>query len=65
MQKLKKGLKLAGFICLIILASFGVGISGAAPVLPRNRNNNVIEITIESIETDEEVEEPVNTLFKQ
>lgn len=65
MQKLKKGLKLTGLICLIILACFGVGISGAAPVLPRNRDNKVIEITIESTETDKEEEETISTLFKQ
>lgn len=37
MKKWKKALKLAGVICLIVLASLGVGLGGAAPILPKNR----------------------------
>lgn len=37
MKKLKKILKLTGIICLIFLASVGMGLTGAAPVLPKNR----------------------------
>ncbi|QMU30735.1 hypothetical protein [Adhaeribacter radiodurans] len=36
MKKWQKALKLTGIICLIILASLGVGLGGA-PILPKNR----------------------------
>lgn len=37
MKKFKKLIKIAGIICLIFLASMGVGLGGAAPILPKNR----------------------------
>ncbi len=37
MKKLSKIIKLAGILCLIVLASIGVGMGGAAPILPKNR----------------------------
>ncbi|PSR55070.1 hypothetical protein AHMF7605_16955 [Adhaeribacter arboris] len=37
MKKLSKIIKLAGIVCLIVLASMGVGLGGAAPILPKNR----------------------------
>ena len=40
MQKIKKILRILGFILLIILAVIGVGITGAAPVLNNRRTKN-------------------------
>ncbi|AFD06380.1 hypothetical protein [Solitalea canadensis] len=66
MQKLKKGLKLVGLSLLIIIACLGVGISGAAPVLPRNKENSVLEVTVELKEnTEEESETMIINHFKQ
>ncbi|POY37546.1 hypothetical protein C3K47_07215 [Solitalea longa] len=62
MAKLKKLLKLCGLGALIILACFGVGITGAAPVLPKNRENSIIEI---KVELDEEKEQKTDLLFTE
>jgi len=37
MKKFSKIIKLTGILCLIVLASFGVGLGGTAPILPKNR----------------------------
>ncbi len=55
MKKFKKILKILGIICLIFLASLGVGLGGAAPILPKNRTR-FIDTTakIELVEVQDE-----------
>ena len=51
MKKAQKALKILGFLCLVLLASIGVGISPAAPDLPKSRKkNNTTQVVIELVE---------------
>lgn len=47
MKKSSKILKTAGIICLVFLASVGVGLGGAAPILPKNRDR-LIDTTVKT-----------------
>lgn len=53
MKQFKKVLRVAGMIVLIILASFGVSITGGIPVPSNRRKDNSIEIKTELKEIDE------------
>jgi hypothetical protein len=37
MEKLKRALRLSVLICMMVLASIGMSITGAAPVLPKHK----------------------------
>jgi len=52
MKKFKRILKLLGLICLIILASVGMGIGGAVPIPMVNKKEDTIELIVESSEDD-------------
>lgn len=52
MKKIKKSLKLIGFILIIVLVSIGLGFIGA--VVPSLKRYEAIETTIELVETKEE-----------
>lgn len=52
MKKVKKTLKLIGFILIIVLGSIGLGFNGA--VVPSLKRYEAIETTIELVETKEE-----------
>jgi len=47
-------LRIAGMVMLIVLASFGIGIAGGAPVPANRRKDNSIEIKTELKEADED-----------
>ena len=49
MEKFKRTLRLVGLIALMILASVGIGITGAVPVPTTNRKEETVE-TIAEIE---------------
>lgn len=53
MKKLLKAIKLFGYICLIVLASVGLGLGGAVPVAPTKRKEDGIEVKVELPDTDE------------
>ena len=54
MKKLKKAFKLFVFVCLIILAGLGVGLSGGVPVpFQKNRREHEKEM-IELVEENED-----------
>ena len=40
MKNFRRRLRLVGYVVLILLAVFGIGFGGAAPVLMRNRGPN-------------------------
>lgn len=50
MKSFKKTMRLFGFSLLIVLASFGVGISGGAPTLPKNKRDDSNETKTELVE---------------
>jgi hypothetical protein len=59
MKRFKKIMKLAGFIVLMVLASVGIGLTGAAPIMPKNRDRltdtkvktELVEAKEDSLET--------------
>ena len=51
MKRFMKILKLLGIICLIVLASVGIGLTGAAPVVPKNRERH-LDTTVKSEQVD-------------
>jgi len=53
MKKFKRILRLLGLICLIILASVGMGIGGAVPLPMANKKEDTIELIVESSDDDE------------
>ncbi|MBT8196000.1 MAG: hypothetical protein KJO64_06210 [Bacteroidia bacterium] len=56
MQKFKRILRTTALICLMLLASVGIGLTGAAPVYPKDRDalsENKVEQ--EQEETDEQL----------
>jgi len=56
MKKFKRILRLSGLICLIILASVGMGIGGAVPIPMANKKEDTIELIVESSDDDDEAE---------
>lgn len=59
MTKFKKALRVTALVLFMILASVGIGISGAAPTLARNRENYFAktELTDKKEEEGEEMAE--------
>ncbi len=57
MKKLKRILKLIAFICLIVLAGFGIGLSGGVPIPPANKKKDPAEVTDEQIDSEQEAAE--------
>lgn len=51
MKSFKKTVKLIGFVLLIVLASVGIGITGAPPVPLSRKKEDTIEVKTESTET--------------
>jgi hypothetical protein len=54
MKKLKRMLKLFAFICLLVLASFGIGLSGGVPIPPINKKKDPAEVTDEQVDEKQE-----------
>ena len=54
MKRFKKILKLLGLVCLIVLASVGIGITGGIPIPSSKKKENNIEIKIELVESTED-----------
>jgi hypothetical protein len=54
MKRLKKALRLTGMIVMIVLACFGIGISGVPPVPPRLNNRAKIEYAEEKEDEENE-----------
>ena len=42
------------FICLIILAGFGIGLSGGVPIPPANKKKDPAEVTDEQVDSEQE-----------
>ena len=53
MKKLKRILKLIAFICLIVLAGFGIGLSGGVPIPPANRKKDPVEVNDEQVDENQ------------
>lgn len=53
MNNFKRTLKLLGLICLIVLASVGMGIGGAVPIPMANKKEDTIELIVKSDDIDE------------
>jgi hypothetical protein len=51
MKELKKITRLTCFLLLMILASVGVALTGAAPVLPKNRERMISREKTEQVDT--------------
>lgn len=54
MERVKKALRLFVFICLIVLASIGIGLSGGIPIPMSNSRKDTEKENIELIENQEE-----------
>lgn len=55
MKKLKKILRILSLILFMVLASIGVGIGGAAPVLPKSKDRDAgNEVKIEMVDVQKE-----------
>lgn len=54
MKKLKRMLKLLAFICLIVLAGFGIGLSGGVPIPPASKKKDPVEVNDELVEENQE-----------
>jgi hypothetical protein len=52
-KKLKKILRIAGMVMLMVLASFGVGLMGGVPIPINKRRENAIELHVELKESEE------------
>jgi hypothetical protein len=64
MEKFKRKVRMFIFVALLLLAVFGIGISGGI-VIPRStRKEEIIEINIET-EKKEQEEEDCYVLFKE
>jgi hypothetical protein len=57
MKKIKEVIKLLAFMCLIVLASIGVGLSGGVPLPTFKSRRDPIKEKIELIEDEESREE--------
>ncbi len=53
MKKIKRVITLLGFVLLMVLASVGMGISGAAPVMPTHKRENALVIDVEEVGSEE------------
>ena len=53
MKKIKRIITLLGFVILMILASVGMGIAGAAPIMPTNKREDAVVINIEEDEPND------------
>ncbi len=51
MQKIQKTFRLFSLILLVILASVGIGISGAVPINSNKKGENLVEIKTELLDT--------------
>lgn len=56
MKKIKKALRLMGIAVMIVLASFGVGLSGGVTI-PVSKRREGIVVQVELVEEDKEREE--------
>jgi len=56
MRKIKKALRLIGLAVMIVLASFGVGLSGGITI-PVSKRREGIVVQVEVMEEDKEAEE--------
>jgi hypothetical protein len=54
MKKIKKALRLFALVCLILLATLGIGIAGGIPLTASNKRNQTPDINIELVETNED-----------
>jgi len=54
MKKIKKAIKLFALVCLIILASLGLGIVGGIPIPFSDKRKQSSDIKIELVESIEE-----------
>jgi hypothetical protein len=54
MKSFKKALKLSGLIILIVLASFGIGLTGGVPIPRSNKKEDNIEINVKLPDDDED-----------
>ena len=59
MEKLKKALRLMLLICLIVLATVGIGLTGVAPPQRKSRARNK-KIKTEQLESKKEVKDVFN-----
>jgi len=55
MKRFKKLLRMIGYILLIILAGFGIGLSGGVP-LPTTKKRDRAEFDVELMESNDEEE---------
>lgn len=47
-------IKLIAFICLLVLASFGIGLSGGVPIPNINKKKDPAEVTDEQVDEEQE-----------
>lgn len=64
MKKLKRALLLLSFVLLMVLASVGMGIAGAVPIVSSNKRKDAIVIDVEAVE-EKDSETDVSLLNSQ
>jgi len=57
MKKIKKALRLFLWICLILLAGIGIGLSGGVPIPTNNARKDKSEINNEMVEEEEDTQD--------
>jgi hypothetical protein len=53
MKKLKRAMLLLSFVLLMVLASVGMGIAGAVPVVSTNKRKDAIVIDVEEVDAED------------
>ncbi len=53
MKKFKRLITLLGFVLLMVLASVGMGIAGAVPMISTNKRKEAIVIDVEEVDINE------------
>lgn len=54
MRSLKKAIRLLWLVFLIVLASVGIGLGGAVPIPRATKKEDIIELNIELVESEED-----------
>ena len=53
MKKLKRVMLLMGFVLLMVLASVGMGVAGAVPIVSTNKRKDAIVIDVEEVDAED------------
>lgn len=64
MKNFKRTIRLILFVCLIVLAALGIGLSGGVPLPFSNKRKDTPDINIELVESEDESTDLQEQKFK-